>query len=405
MLDSKYKFLYCFFIPIVLVLMFTSCNQYRPSDSKSNDNVNYENSSDVVSHEVSDTGEVTNNENIQVEIQNSHPESPDEEQSFYKDTYYTNRTSAARMYQEGNIIYYSNVYDNKKLYKYNMDSNVVEALSDEIVGVQFISIANEKVYFSGYANGNHAISNIYSIDKNGDNLCCEIENAKGPIVIDGYIYYHDAEDEFVCGISRKNIETEKIENLVDQKYQCSDMTMNIVDNAIYFHNIQDIYKYDIETGEILNLTNGKHSSGINKVQYFDGYLYYYTYKEPSSINRMNISTYIEEEVCTYNDGNFWYDNLLIIGDILFFTGRQFNALKAGEPKENFVRGTFKYSITESSIQKIYNRSLGPTCYVTGDCLIAIMNEEDAGVNEIVVVDYNGNDISHYYSNFTLKVLE
>lgn len=335
------------------------------------------------------------------------PDDISEESKLSSSNYfYANRTSAARMYADNNVMYYRNVFDDSKLYKYELETGKKTCLTDEVYMVQFISMAGDKLYFSGKDSlDSYESANVYSIDADGNNLTLEIAEADAPIVENGYIYYHDDVVPFISGIYRKNIDTGETEMLVSRDYECSAMTINIVEDTIYFDNSYDIFRYSIADKKVTNITSGKYDSGLNKLQYKDGYLYYYRndYKDGNSaaVKRMNTETYEEEEVFLFNNGHFWYDNLLVNDDYIIFTGSQPSPLKEGEPKENFVRGTFRYSFEDNEIVKIYPSSLGPTCHLTDDYIISIMNAEDKGINDIVIVDYDGNDARNDFPGLTM----
>ncbi len=329
------------------------------------------------------------------------PEPPPDPPLSTAEYFYTNRTSAARLCAEDSVVYYRNVFDDSRLYKYDKTTGEKACLTDEVTRVQFISAAEGKIYFSGTNTLlPDETANVYSISPDGQNLTREITAAKAPIVKDGYIYYHDDVVPFMSGICRKNISTGKTETLVSRDYECSDMTINIVDDVIYFDNSGDIFRYSISKNETANITSGRYGGVIGKLQYRDGYLYYYRndYKTgtAAAVKRMNTETCEEEEIFKFNGGNFWYDNLLVTDDYIFFTGRQSTRLKEGEPEENFVRGTFRYSLADGETVKIYPSNLGPCCHVVGDCLISIMNEEDKGENDIAVIDFDGNDMSQAF---------
>ena len=127
-------------------------------------------------------------------------------------------------------------------------------------------------------------------------------------------------DEFSYDISRKNINTGIVETLLPPGYFCSDVTLLVVGDSLYFHNLMDIYHLDTVSLDLTNITNGVHKNGLNKLQYVDGYLYYYTYGE-------------------------------------------------------------------------YENNLGPTCYVTHNYIISIQNAEDTRTDNIIIIDFEGNDLS------------
>ena len=310
-----------------------------------------------------------------------------------------NRTSAGRFCEDistGNILY-RNVFDHDFLYQYDISSRTSTCLNADIYGVQFITIDPNggKIFFSGYdSEKNRKKINIYSITKDNPTPVLEIENAQGAVVTDDYLYYHGMMDEFSYDISRKSITTGIVETLLPPGYFCSDVTLLVVGDSLYFHNLMDIFHLDTVSLDLTNITNGIHKNGLNKLQYADGYLYYYSYGKNAAIHRISAgNTDDRETVLLFNDGDFWYDNLLVVDNSLIFTGRQSSSLSEGEPEENFIRGTFKYSFQSGVVERIHEQSWGPACYVTHDYIVSIQNAEDKGADTILIMDYNGNDLS------------
>lgn len=319
----------------------------------------------------------------------------------YPDVTLPNRTSAAKICMYGSDMFYANVYDSSKLYKYNIESDVCTLFVDSVFQVRYISIVDDMVYFSGTDTNGSETVHIYRVDISGQNLVKIIENAKGAYIHDGFIYYHDYENAFAMGISRQNLETGATENLISVDAHVSDMTINIYEDNIYYHDLMDIYKYNIPSKELTNITNGQNPNGINKLQLVDGYLYYYTYGVPSSIKRIDIATFTEETVLTFNTGDFWFDNLLVTPDKIVFTGRQNSALAEGKTEADFVRGTFLYDITNDDVTKLWDTNLGPTCHIVEDYIVALFSLQDKGTTDILVVDFSGNDCSADFPNLTM----
>ena len=270
--------------------------------------------------------------------------------------------------------------------------------------MQFITIDPNggKIFFSGYdSEKNRKKINIYSITKDNPTPVLEIENAQGAVVTDDYLYYHGMMDEFSYDISRKSITTGIVETLLPPGYFCSDVTLLVVGDSLYFHNLMDIFHLDTVSLDLTNITNGIHKNGLNKLQYADGYLYYYSYGKNAAIHRISAgNTDDRETVLLFNDGDFWYDNLLVVDNSLIFTGRQSSSLSEGEPEENFIRGTFKYSFQSGIVERIHEQSWGPACYVTHDYIVSIQNAEDKGADTILIMDYNGNDLSSSFPGLT-----
>lgn len=376
-------FLTILFLILPLSVCITGCSSKRSENESTNDT-----SAETLVTESFDTTETDNAMDTSCTM------------SCEEYNYYPNRTSASRFCEDisTNSILYRNVFDNDLLYQYDISSKESVCLTN-IYGVQFISTDynSERIFFSGYDSiDNSDKINIYSVSKINSTPKLEIENAKGAIITSEYIYYHGIMDEFTYDISRKNISSGKVETLISPEYLCSDMTMIVVGDSLYFHNLFDIYHMNTVSRELTNITNGVHANGLNKLQYADGYIYYYTYGEKAAIKRIPISKMSmdnEETILEFNNGDFWYDNLLVVDNSLIFTGRQASPLSDGESEENFLRGTFKYSIPNNTVEKIYENSLGPTCYVTHDYIISIQNAEDTRTDTIIIIDFEGNDLS------------
>ncbi|MBE6632009.1 MAG: DUF5050 domain-containing protein [Ruminococcaceae bacterium] len=313
---------------------------------------------------------------------------------------YTNRSSGGKIYGDGKSIFYANVFDDMKLYRYDIDSDSSELMTDAVNKVDFISEYEDKIYFSSLlaSENNRSICNVYRIDKDGQNLELLLENSDAPLVVDGYLYYHDYYDNYVNNVYRMDLESGESEKLLsEQMGEWSKLTINLADNVLYAYNLVDIYTLDLGTKELKNITEGMYAErgGINKVQYSNGYLYYYTYGFGASIMRYDISSEKHETVCTANDGNFWHDVLLVDGNSVIFTGRQIQALEEGQDESEFVRGVYLCNSETGEIEQLSNQPLGSTCYLYDGCIISLQSEEEGYENKIVVMDYDGNTINKY----------
>lgn len=309
---------------------------------------------------------------------------------------YANRSCAGRFYGEDGCLYYANVFDELKLYRYDIDANKVSLMTEDVHRVQFISEYDGKLYFSALSLTNDSLgSNIYRIDKNGDSLELVLENSKAPLIMDGYMFYHDSLDPYAYGVYRMNLKSGQIDELIDKTYECSAMTINIVDNILYAGGLTDIIACDLTTLEIENITRGMHKYGINKLQYSDGYLYYYTYAPEASIMRYEIESKRNETVCVLNDGDFWLDVLLVDGNNIIFTGSQTQALREEQNESMYIVGTYICSAKTGDIRQISRVALGPTCYIYDNKIIALHTLADAGKNQVIIMDYEGNLLNDF----------
>lgn len=309
---------------------------------------------------------------------------------------YANRSTAGRLYGNHNSLIYANVFDNSKLYRYDIDTNTKSLMTEDVHRVQFISEFENKLYFSAFsavdAGGR---SNIYKIDINGENLKLILENAKAPLIHEGYMYYHDALDDFAYGIYRMDLDTGEIQELIPKSYECFAMTINIVDDFLYAYGLTDIFELNLNTMELDNITNGIYPHGIGKLQYSNGYLYYYTYGPNSAIMRYHIENKTHETVCIYNDGDFWYDVLLVNGNHIVFTGRQMQALRPDQDESEMIVGTYIYNMETTETKQVSRTSLGPTCYIYDTKIVALQTFADTGMDRIIIMDYNGNILNDY----------
>jgi len=303
----------------------------------------------------------------------------------------TNRTSAGRFCRAGSYLYYANIYDEMKLYRYDLSLDVVEIVTDNIFRVQFISQIDGVLYFSA-RDDDTEMDNIYSYSQNGE-LVMLVPEATAPLVCDGYLYYHKNTNVFEASVSRMNLKDETVEELIPANYNCSTMTINIADNRLYAANLADVFCFDLVTGKLTNLTNQKFENGVNKLQLHGEYLYFYTYGNDAAIMRMNINGGSPEEVLQFNGGNFWYDVMLVLDDCIVFSGRQNNAKVDGE---EFIRGMYVYNFDDGSVKRIGN-SRGPTVYFDDGKLYCLMTTEDTGEQKIEVIDLDGNLLTGQFS--------
>ena len=319
------------------------------------------------------------------EMEKTEANNNEKNSSLAEDPFYGNRASAARLLKVGDVIYYSNVYDDLKLYRYDISTYENVCLVDDLFRVQYISLVDNTLYFSAISYEYPEYYNVYSLTEDSKPLLL-IDHASAPLLYEGYIYYFDYTDEFQQGVFRKEITSGITQELIGRSYNCSDMALNVVDNKVFAHNLGDILVYDLSTGTLENITKGKYTNGINKLQLYGQYLYFYTYGETSAIIRMNIATYEEQTVLEFNEGNFWYDVMIASNDYVFFTGRQNNAKKEGE---EFVSGSYVYSLETQEVSRIFDSS-GPTCYLYNNIAYCLRSQVDTGSNDMIVFDLKGN---------------
>ena len=296
-----------------------------------------------------------------------------------------NRASTGGYFETEDSVWWANVFDENKLCRYDKDSGEQTVVSDELTGVSYISEYDGDIYFTALSlkgenldeADNVYSSGIYHVDAsaNADEIEPElfIADAFGALFYDGYVYYHNTADAapHAESIYRMSLADGKSEKLVDGKgHEWSDMTISVADGCLYLADLVDLYVCDLETLELTNLTGGRFAvdGGINKPQYRDGSLYFYTYGDDASIWRYVLATGEYERLLEFNDGDFRYDLMLVDDDRVIFNGRQASQPDEGEQR---VRGLYEFDLVTGTITLITSDATGPTCYLAGDNIIAV----------------------------------
>ena len=298
-----------------------------------------------------------------------------------------NRTSTGAYFENENSVWWADVFDESKLCRYNKDSGELTVVSDELVGVSCISEYDGDIYFTAlslkgeYLDEADSVysSGIYHVDAsaNADDIEPElfIADASGALFYDGYVYYHNTADVALHAesIYRMSLADGKLEKLVDSKgHEWLDMTISVADGCLYLADLVDLYACDLETLELTNLTGGRFApdGGINKPQYRDGAVYFYTYQynDNAAIYRYVVETGEIEQVLLLNGGDFWCDVLLVDEDRIIFNGRQASQPAEGEQR---ARGLYEFDLVTGTITLITSDSTGPTCYLAGDNIVSV----------------------------------
>lgn len=308
-----------------------------------------------------------------------------------------NRASTGGYFETEDSVWWANVFDENKLCRYDKDSGELTVVSDELTGVSYISEYDGDIYFTAlslkgeYLDEADSVysSGIYHVDAsaNADEIEPElfIADAFGALFYDGYVYYHNTADVALHAesIYRMSLADGKGEKLVDGKgHEWSGMTISVADGCLYLADLVDLYACDLDTLELTNLTGGRFAvdGGINKPQYRDGAVYFYTYQynDNAAIYRYVAATGEVEQMLLLNGGDFWCDVLLVDDDRVIFNGRQASQPDEGEQR---VRGLYEFDLVTGTITLITSDATGPTCYLAGDNIIAV----SAGAEQSVTI--------------------
>lgn len=305
-----------------------------------------------------------------------------------------NRASAGRFYETDDSVWWANVFDGRRLYRWDKTKSAIAEsanaggagtlVAGELGTAQYISEYDGDIYFSATAaDGSY---NVYRVTDGEPELF--IADAFGALFYDGYVYYHNTADAALHAesIYRMSLADGKTEKLVDGKgHEWLGLTISVTDGCLYLADLVDLYACDLETLELTNLTGGRFAvdGGINKPQYRDGAVYFYTYQynDNAAIYRYVAATGKIEQVLLLNGGDFWCDVLLVDDDRVIFNGRQASQPDEGEQR---VRGLYEFDLVTGTITLITTDITGPTCYLAGDDIISIRYTADTGENAVTI---------------------
>ena len=294
-----------------------------------------------------------------------------------------NRASTGAFYETEDSVYWANVFDSRRLYCYDKDEGTNTLVTDH-ADAQFISEYDGDIYYS--APDEDGMYNVYRVTDGEPELF--IADAFGALFCDGYVYYHNTADVALHAesIYRMSLADGKGEKLVDGKgHEWLGLTISVADGCLYLADPIDLYACDLETLELTNLTGGRFAvdGGINKPQYRDGAVYFYTYQynDNAAIYRYVVASGEIEQVLLLNGGDFWCDVLLVDDDRVIFNGRQASQPDEGEQR---VRGLYEFDLMTGTITLITTDITGPTCYLAGDDIISIRCAADTGENAVTI---------------------
>lgn len=326
--------------------------------------------------------------------------------------YVNSNEAGGGFYQIEDSIYYANVYDSRKLYKYDVNTDKSVLVADHIERVLYIRIYDDVIYFTGIPDvsvyGGKNRYSIFKINLDGSNLEMVIDNAMNSIIVDNYLYYLDRSQEYIYSICRCNLvngDTEIIIDVDQQPYQ-----INIVKDRIYFCTFGNtVVEYCIETKETRTLAYEEYT--LERLQYFDGALYYHSCfvsnkaDAKTLVKKIDLETYEVETIFdfveVYNHPNDYeiqgikFFSLNVTDKKIFFSGRL--RLK-GEHEDEL--GAFIYDRSKDKISRIECVDtidlMSMATYVTNDSIFYMKSFDIDNESKITILDHNGNNISNRY---------
>lgn len=304
----------------------------------------------------------------------------------YDENFYSNRAGFSYMDYDNSAIYFRNVYDSNKLYKMDKQTNAVSSLSDDMVEVSDIYAGNGCVYFSAWDKrvSDTDRRDIFKYDIHENSFTTLAEAAMSPIISDNFMYFTN--DEAPRDIFVKNLSTGEQTTLLKDD-DCE--FMNIIGRNIYAVSYGRglIIKYNIDTKEVKEIPT---EAPPNRLQYYNGCLYFYTYAEKAAIYRLSVSDDSVEKLANYNDGSFFYTAMLVTDRYIFFLG-----CKTVDGITADGRGLFRYDLRTKEFKHI-NEFTGSSMTTYNKLLFLFTTEgETLSGAKMKVVDFDGKEIDSY----------
>lgn len=343
------------------------------------------------------------------------------ERADQKYLYVNSNEAGGGFYKNNNSIYYANVFDSRKLYRYDINADNSVLIADNIEKVLYIRMYDDIIYFTGMPDasvyGGDNRYSIFKISEDGSNLEMVIDYAMNSIIIDEYMYYLDRSQEYIYSICRYNLKNENNETLIDveqQPYQ-----INVVDNKIYYCTLGNtVVEYCIDTKETKNLAYEEYT--LERLQYFDGALYYHSCFVTNKTNaktlvkKIDLTTYEVETVFDfvevyehpkeYEIHGIKLFSLNVTENEIFFSGR---LRMKGEQEDEL--GAFIYDRNTHKIQRIECVDtidlMSMATYVTDDAIFYMKSVDIDNENKITVLDHYGNNISDHYHGLYVGIEE
>ncbi len=304
----------------------------------------------------------------------------------YDENFYSNRAGFSYMDVDESSIYFRNVYDGNKLYKMDKSTNAVSLLSDNLVEVSDIYAGNGCVYFSAWniKENERDRRDIFQYDLSNNSFTCLAEAAMAPIISGNLMYFKN--DDAPRDIFVKNLSTgEQTTILTNGDYEF----INIIGHNLYaVSGRSTIAKYNMDTKEVKEIpTEGP----PDRLQYYKGFLYFYTFGENKAIYRLSTSDDSIEKLANYNDGDFFYSSMLVTDRYIFFLG-----CKTIDGYNTDERGLFRYDLKTKEFKHLIKESVGLSM-TTYNKLLFLFSLE--GVSrygaKITVVDFDGKKTDSY----------
>lgn len=269
-------------------------------------------------------------------------------------------------------VFFANPYDENTLYVMNSDETEFQKLTT--VGVKSINAAGKYVYYYQDSVGDGSglgytvkTTGMYRMRKNGkDPECLKREPMLTMNLVDNNIYYQHFDDEGGLNLDRISIDKSSEATVLEGIMSPA----SAANSVIYYSHPEDnflLYSYDTRTGINSLLWNHK---VYNPIYHTDGYIYYMDIENNYQLHRYKPSTG-EDQTLTYDrvDNFNIYDNCVYYQQVSQDTPALKRMQTDGSYVETIMLGNFEnisltsqyaYFTEYGSSSSIYHQSLwGP----------------------------------------------
>ncbi|WBW99118.1 DUF5050 domain-containing protein [Oceanirhabdus sp. W0125-5] len=214
--------------------------------------------------------------------------------------------------EKDNWIYYHNISDEGKLYKYNKDTEEIVKMIDYTA--LYINVVDEWIYYANFSENGHGT--IYKLKTDGSLISMLNYDVSEQVTVkNGWIYYANASDEYK--LYKINLNGGQRTKLNDD----TSLNLNVDGEYVYYTNISDNNKpYKIKIDGTDRTKLGEDEAAFINV--YDGYIYYANKTENYKIYKMKTdgteNIKVSDDSALYlniNDGYIYYYNVTYLNGI------------------------------------------------------------------------------------------
>lgn len=234
----------------------------------------------------------------------------------YSEYFYSNAAQYSYIAENKEHIYYSNVYDQRRLYRWDKDNSVHELIAEYLLMSGDITAMDQTVYFSAWdvSKDKSDVRNIYRFNTNDSNIEMLIEKAISPLVIEDQIYY-------------LSDDTPRDVYVYDMKSGTSQVLIEGLDCIGLVYTKDVLYTISDGKGAILRLdlkTNALQETivqgGAASLSLYDNVLYFCTIYDKCYGYMIDLKTDKMQKVVDYNNGDFYFLGITPSKQYIYFSG-------------------------------------------------------------------------------------